>query len=100
MTSDVLLALKTRLEEAGGLSPDALQFLAGYFAMGPRSEIISHEPHTTLTKQLAAYEECLDAGLVQWERYNDHGSIRITATAKGHHLAQEAFRALIAQEQP
>lgn len=77
------------------LSEHARLFMAGYFALGPKSEIISHEPHATLAKRRAAYEECLAAGLVKEEPYNDHGSKRITSTEHGFAAAQEAFHAAL-----
>lgn len=73
------------------VSDAARQFMAVYFAMGRKSSLKSHEPHSVLSKASGAFNECKASGLVTVEPFNNHGSIIIRATDEGYQIAREAF---------
>ena len=71
----------------------ARKFMARFFSVGNMgSQINSHEPHETLNKVREAYNECLAAGWVTEEPFNEMGSITIRPTLAGLEIAREEFR--------
>lgn len=74
------------------ISEPARLFMAAFFWAGAKASVTSHEPHATLTRHRAAYDECKAAGLVAATPWNDFGSITIKPTPAGIEVAETAHR--------
>ena len=79
------------------VSREAGAFMAKYFGLGRNSSVTSHGPHKVLDANKAAFEECKAKELVEVEAYNDHGSVKITATDEGWRIARERMAAIVAE---
>lgn len=66
-------------------------FLARFFSMGKGSEIISHPPHSMLSKVDEQFQSLKAKGLIIEEPFNQFGVKRITCTDEAAKLAVLRF---------
>lgn len=81
-----------------GVSAEAIEVCAKWFATGTKCTLRSHEPHEVLGRHRKGIDELVAAGIITKRPFNDHGSVEFKGTDRAGEIGR-ARHAQIAAEQ-
>ena len=80
-----------------GVSAEAVEVCAKWFANGAKCTLRSHQPHEVLSRHRKGMDELVAAGIVTRADFNQHGSLEFTGTERAGEIGR-ARHAQIAVE--